>query len=145
MIGSVGVIIAIVVRFTDWTWSTLAAGVGIGLFILPRTWRLEAKVLCILVQAVFPTSTSRLSCEDLIAIPASSTSTTPNVWMSASDMEVATAHLRPRWCRPPPPCSTPRDVLAERYRIDRCHAQGGARGPRGAPELAWWFDRRCEP
>jgi cobalt-zinc-cadmium efflux system protein len=36
---------------TGWQWVDPAVGVGIGLFILPRTWRLGARAVRILVQA----------------------------------------------------------------------------------------------
>ncbi len=41
MLGSVGVIAAaLVVMATGWRWVDPLVGAGIGLFIVPRTWRL---------------------------------------------------------------------------------------------------------
>src|SRR4029453_12797102 len=43
LLGSVAVIIAaIVIAATGWTWVDPVVGVAIGVFILPRTWRLGA-------------------------------------------------------------------------------------------------------
>lgn len=54
-IGSVGVIVAaILLQLTGWAWIDPVVGVGIGLFILPRTWRLGAKAVRILIQAAPP-------------------------------------------------------------------------------------------
>ena len=39
MLGSIGVIVAaLVIRFTGWAWVDTLVAVGIGLWVLPRTW-----------------------------------------------------------------------------------------------------------
>src|SRR5690606_10580425 len=49
-VGSVGVIVGTVaMRATGWLWIDPAIGVAIGLWILPRTWRLGAQAVRILV------------------------------------------------------------------------------------------------
>jgi cobalt-zinc-cadmium efflux system protein len=54
-VGSVGVIIAaIVIQVTDWGWVDPAVGIAIGLWILPRTWRLSSRAVRILVQPAPP-------------------------------------------------------------------------------------------
>ena len=41
MLGSIGVIAgALIIRFTGWTWVDSAIAVAIGLWVVPRTWRL---------------------------------------------------------------------------------------------------------
>ena len=51
-VGSVGVIVGtVVMRATGWYWIDPVIGVAIGLWILPRTWRLGAQAVRILVQA----------------------------------------------------------------------------------------------
>ena len=51
MLGSVGVIAAaLVVMATGWRWVDPLVGAGIGLFIVPRTWRLLSEALHILLE-----------------------------------------------------------------------------------------------
>lgn len=53
LLGSVGVIVAaIVIRFTGWGWVDSAVAVGIGLWVLPRTWVLLSESLNILLEGV---------------------------------------------------------------------------------------------
>ena len=59
LLGSVGVIVgAILIEVTGEAWIDPVVGVGIGLFILPRTWNLGAQAIRILVQAAPPAPTS---------------------------------------------------------------------------------------
>ena len=51
MLGSIGVIVAaIVIRFTGWGWVDSVVAVGIGLWVLPRTWVLLKESLNILLE-----------------------------------------------------------------------------------------------
>ncbi len=51
MLGSIGVLIAgIVIRYTAWTWVDTLVAVGIGLWVLPRTWVLLKASLNILLE-----------------------------------------------------------------------------------------------
>jgi cobalt-zinc-cadmium efflux system protein len=94
LLGSVAVIIAaIVIAATGWTWVDPVVGVAIGLFILPRTWRLGAQALRILVQAAPPGL-------DLAALEAELRTVMGvvdvhdlHVWTLTSDMDVASVHL----------------------------------------------------
>lgn len=53
MLGSVGVIVgAIVIRFTGWGWVDSVTAVAIGLWVLPRTWRLLRESLNVLLEGV---------------------------------------------------------------------------------------------
>jgi len=53
MLGSLGVIAgALVIRFTGWTWVDPLIAVGIGLWVLPRTWILLKESLNILLEGV---------------------------------------------------------------------------------------------
>jgi cobalt-zinc-cadmium efflux system protein len=94
LLGSVAVIIAaIVIAATGWSWVDPVVGVAIGLFILPRTWRLGAQALRILVQAAPPGL-------DLAALEAELRTVMGvvdvhdlHVWTLTSDMDVASVHL----------------------------------------------------
>ena len=53
MLGSAGVIVgAIVIKMTGWTWVDSLVAVGIGLWVLPRTWQLLRVSLNILLEGV---------------------------------------------------------------------------------------------
>ena len=69
-LGSIGVIVAaVVMAVTGWRGSTRSIGAAIGLFILPRAWRLGGEALRILVQAA-PAGTDLGAIDaDLRAIP----------------------------------------------------------------------------
>ncbi|GAB3153048.1 cation diffusion facilitator family transporter [Micromonospora sonneratiae] len=94
LLGSVGVIIAaVVIALTGWWWVDPLVAVGIGLFILPRTWRLGRAAVRILVQAApehlqVPQVQARLS-----AVPGVTDVHDLHVWTLTSGMEVASAHL----------------------------------------------------
>lgn len=53
MIGSIGVIAgALAIRFTGWTWVDPVVAIGIGLWVLPRTWVLLRDTTNILLEGV---------------------------------------------------------------------------------------------
>lgn len=53
LLGSIGVIVAaLVVRFTGWAWVDSLVAVGIGLWVLPRTWVLLRESVNILLEGV---------------------------------------------------------------------------------------------
>ena len=53
MLGSIGVIAgALVIRFTGWAWVDSVIAVAIGLWVLPRTWRLLRESLNVLLEGV---------------------------------------------------------------------------------------------
>jgi cobalt-zinc-cadmium efflux system protein len=97
LLGSLGVIVAaVVVGTTGWWWADPLVAVGIGVFILPRTWRLGRAAVRILVQAApahldVPAVRARLS-----AVPGVSDVHDLHVWTLTDGMEVASAHLRVR-------------------------------------------------
>lgn len=94
MLGSVGVIVAALVMWvTNWGWVDPVIGAGIGLFILPRAWRLGRDALRVLVQAApegvdLPAITAALSSIDGVADVHDL-----HVWTLTSEMDVLTAHL----------------------------------------------------
>src|SRR5690606_181006 len=94
LVGSIGVIVgALVIALTEWTWVDPVLGVAIGLFILPRTWRLGGKALRILIQAAPPGLDLATVAGDLEAIEGVVDVHDLHVWTLTSDMEVATAHV----------------------------------------------------
>lgn len=94
LLGSVGVIVAaVLIALTDWYWVDPVVAVAVGLFILPRTWKLGRAAVRILVQAApehleIPAVQARLA-----AVPGVSDVHDLHVWTLTSGMEVASAHL----------------------------------------------------
>jgi cobalt-zinc-cadmium efflux system protein len=93
-LGSIGVIVAAAVMWaTGWGWVDPVIGAGIGLFILPRAWKLGRDAVRILVQAApagvdLPAITAALSgIEGVVDVH------DLHVWTLTSDMEVLTAHV----------------------------------------------------
>ncbi|HEX5542911.1 MAG TPA: cation diffusion facilitator family transporter [Micromonospora sp.] len=94
LLGSVGVIIAAgVIALTDWWWADPLVAVAIGLFILPRTWRLARAAIRILVQAAPAHLDVAAVRARLSAVPGVSDVHDLHVWTLTSGMEVASAHL----------------------------------------------------
>ncbi|MFB9236049.1 cation diffusion facilitator family transporter [Plantactinospora siamensis] len=125
LLGSLGVIMAAgLIALTGWWWTDPLVAVGIGLFILPRTWRLGRAAVRILVQAApehleVPAVRARLC-----AVPGVADVHDLHVWTLTSGMEVASAHLTVR------PGAELGDVLAaarsalhEEFRIDHATLQ----------------------
>jgi cobalt-zinc-cadmium efflux system protein len=94
LLGSVGVIVAaVVIATTGWWYADPLVAVAVGLFILPRTWRLARAAVRILVQAA-PAHLDVTEVEAaLAAVPGVCDVHDLHVWTLASGMEVASAHL----------------------------------------------------
>lgn len=53
MLGSIGVIVAaIVIRYTGWVWMDSLVAAAIGLWVLPRTWKLLRESMNVLLEGV---------------------------------------------------------------------------------------------
>jgi cobalt-zinc-cadmium efflux system protein len=93
-VGSVGVIVgAVLMQVTGWSWIDPVVGVAIGIFILPRTWRLAGRAVRILVQAAPPGIDLDALSAALVALDGVVDVHDLHVWTLTSDMEVASAHL----------------------------------------------------
>lgn len=94
LLGSLGVIAAaLVIAGTGWWWADPLVAVAIGLFILPRTWRLGRAALRILVQAA-PEHLKVTAVHDrLVAVSGVSDVHDLHIWTLTSGMEVVSAHL----------------------------------------------------
>ena len=93
-LGSVGVIVAaVVIQVTGFVRIDAIFGVAIGLFVLPRTWRLGRKALRILTQAA-PEHIDVDEVRDALLRMDGVTGTHDlHVWTLTSGMEVASAHV----------------------------------------------------
>ena len=94
LLGSLGVIgAALLIAVTDWWWADPLVAVAIGVFILPRTWRLGRAAVRILVQAA-PEHLQVTAVHDrLAAVPGVAEVHDLHVWTLTSGMDVASAHL----------------------------------------------------
>jgi cobalt-zinc-cadmium efflux system protein len=93
-VGSVGVIVAAILLETfEWTWVDPAVAALIGLWILPRTWRLGRKAVRVLLQAAPEHIDMDALCADLSSIDGVVDVHDLHVWTLTSEMDAASAHL----------------------------------------------------
>lgn len=94
MIGSIGVIVgAIIIKFTGWTFVDPIIGVAIGLFILPRTWRLMRQALRILIEAAPKGMDIDQLKSEILALPGVSDLHDLHVWSITSGIDSASGHI----------------------------------------------------
>lgn len=97
LLGSLGVIVAgLVMYFTGWWYADPLFSVGIGLFILPRTWRLLSEAVGILLEG----TPSHLNLAEVRAameeIPGVESVHDLHVWSITSGYVALSAHVRAR-------------------------------------------------
>jgi cobalt-zinc-cadmium efflux system protein len=139
LVGSVGVIVAaVVIAVTDWAWVDPLVGVAIGLFILPRTWRLAAQALRILVQAA-PAGFDLAGLEsELRGVVGVVDVHDLHVWTLTSEMDVASAHLMVgAGTDAHAVLDRARDIMRDGHGIDHATLQVEPDTHRGCDELAW--------
>ncbi|HET6954331.1 MAG TPA: cation diffusion facilitator family transporter [Acidimicrobiales bacterium] len=139
LVGSVGVIVAAaVIAATGWTWVDPAVGVAIGVFILPRTWRLGAQALRILVQAAPPGLDLAGLEAELGALDGVVDVHDLHVWTLTSEMEVASVHLMV--CEGTDTHAVldrARVVLRDNHGIDHATLQVEPESHEGCDEIMW--------
>ncbi|MEJ7704179.1 MAG: cation diffusion facilitator family transporter [Geodermatophilaceae bacterium] len=124
-LGSVGVLLsgAVTLAF-GWRYADPVVAVAIGLFVLPRTAKLAAQAVRILVQQAPRGLDVRAIERDLVALPAVTEVHDLHVWTLTSGMEVLTSHV---CVEQPGEMSAALDraqrMLAERYGIDHATLQ----------------------
>jgi cobalt-zinc-cadmium efflux system protein len=138
-VGSIGVIAgAAVLQVTGWTWVDAVVGVAIGLWILPRTWRLGGQAVRILVQAAPPGVDLDALHAELGALGGVVDVHDLHVWTLTSDMEVASAHLMVRrGADTHGVLDEARHLLADRYGITHATLQVEPDDHEGCAEIAW--------
>ncbi|WP_421118049.1 cation diffusion facilitator family transporter [Aquihabitans daechungensis] len=138
-LGSVGVIIgAIVISITGWTWVDPVIGVAIGVWILPRTWKLGSQALRILVQAAPPDLDIEAITADLGAVPGVVDVHDLHAWTLTSDMEVVSAHLMITTDTDPHGVlDQARAVLRDTYGVDHATLQVEPDDHQGCSEITW--------
>lgn len=94
MLGSVGVIVgAIVIATTGFRQVDTFVGVAIGLFILPRTWKLMRQALRILMEVAPPGVDVDAATRELAGVPGVKEVHDLHIWTLTSGMEAATVHI----------------------------------------------------
>lgn len=138
-VGSLGVIVgAVVLQLTGWTWIDAVVGVAIGLWILPRTWRLGGQAVRILVQAAPPGVDLDALQAELARVGGVVDVHDLHVWTLTSDMEVASAHLMvARGADTHGVLDEARQLLADRYGITHATLQVEPDDHEGCAEVAW--------
>ncbi|MCB1029941.1 MAG: cation transporter, partial [Acidimicrobiales bacterium] len=138
-IGSVGVIIgAIMISITGWAWIDPIVGVAIGAWILPRTYRLGAQALRILVQAAPPGLDLGAVSASLEQLPGVIDVHDLHVWTLTSDMEVASAHVMVNDnVDHHGVLDAARDVLQREYGISHATLQVEPASHHGCDDVSW--------
>ena len=94
MLGSVGVIVAgLILITTGWSYADPIIGAGIGLFILPRAWRLGKEALRILLEVAPPDVDVPALGNRLAALPGVASLHDLHVWTLTSGVRAASGHL----------------------------------------------------
>lgn len=94
MIGSVGVIVgAIVIWFTGWNWVDTIVAVGVGLWVLPRTWTLLSDSLNILLEGTPEGIDVDEVTQAMCGVPGVESVHDLHVWALTSGKNSLTAHV----------------------------------------------------
>ncbi len=138
LIGSIGVIIAAVaIWITGWTVIDPIVAAAIGLFILPRAWRLARKALHILLQAAPEDLDLDQIASELRKIPDVVDVHDLHIWTLTSDMEVGTVHLMiGEDARPHPVLDQARSILQD-HGVAHATLQVEPESHKGCAEIAW--------
>ena len=139
LIGSIGVIAAaLVLRYTGWVYADPLFGAAIGLFILPRAWRLGRRALRVLVQAAPEGLDLDGLRRRLASIPGVTEIHDLHVWTLTSEMDVATVHLVAGDSTDPHPIlDEARALLKDDYDISHATLQVEPDTHHGCAEVTW--------
>lgn len=138
-VGSIGVILAaIAIEVFGWTWVDAVFAMAIGLWILPRAWRLGARSVRILLQSA-PSHVDLAGLgADLGAITGVVAVHDLHVWTLTSDMEAASVHLVVRDAADHHAIlDRARDLLVARHGIDHSTIQIEPADHRGCDDVGW--------
>lgn len=95
MLGSMGVIGgAVLIMFTGWQWVDPVVAIGIGLWVLPRTWALLKDTTRILLEGVPPHLTLSEIRASIAAVPGVASVHDLHVWSLTSDDSSLSVHVK---------------------------------------------------
>ena len=138
-VGSIGVIVAaITLQVFGWAWVDSVVAAAIGLWILPRTWRLGRQAVLILLQSAPERVDLQQLHGELAALPGVVDVHDLHVWTLTSDMDAASAHLvTADGVDPHGVLDGARSVLAARYGIAHGTFQVEPVSHTGCTEVDW--------
>jgi cobalt-zinc-cadmium efflux system protein len=139
LIGSLAVVAgAAIIWATGWSWVDALLGAAIGLWIVPRAWRLGGQAVRILTQSASPHHDPVKIGADLATIPRVDDVHDVHVWTLTSGMDVATAHLRVDSINATHQVlDDARHMLASRYGISHATLQVEPADHVGCDEVTW--------
>ena len=125
MLGSLGVIVAaLIIMYTGWTIADPIIGAGIGLFIVPRTWKLLKQAVHILMEGVPAEIDLSMVEEALLKIPGVTAVHDLHVWTITSGTDSLTGHVVVTDMRDARSIlKKAKAVLEERFKIDHVTIQ----------------------
>jgi cobalt-zinc-cadmium efflux system protein len=139
LVGSIGVIVAaLLIAITGEDWIDPLFAIALGVWIVPRTLRLGAAALRVLLQAAPAHIDLSTLHADLAALPGVVGVHDLHVWTLTSQMEVATAHLQVQ-----PGTDThavldaAREVLAREHHLEHATLQVEPTDHTGCEEVGW--------
>jgi cobalt-zinc-cadmium efflux system protein len=138
-LASIGVIVAaVVIAITGWTTIDTLVAVAIGVWIVPRAWKLASGSIRILLQAA-PAGLDVAGLRaDLSTVPGVVDVHDLHVWTLTSEMEVASAHLMiAAGTDAHGVLDRARDLLREEYAIAHATLQVEPDDHRGCAEVNW--------
>ncbi len=138
LIGSVGVIVAaLIIQTTGWTQADPVFGAAIGVFILPRAWRLARKAVRVLVQAA-PEHLDLVALDvELSELPGVVDVHDLHVWTLTSEMDVATVHLMISDGTDPHPILDQARTILKNRQVAHATLQVEPDTHRGCAEVSW--------
>jgi cobalt-zinc-cadmium efflux system protein len=138
-IGSAGVIVAaLLVQLFGWTWADPLIGAALGVWIVPRAWRLLRQTVRILLQSAPGDVDLTRMRGDLAAIGGVVDVHDLHVWTLTSDMEAVSAHLMTEVeADAHAVLDQARDLVADRYGIHHGTFQVEPETHGGCREVAW--------
>jgi cobalt-zinc-cadmium efflux system protein len=138
-VASLGVIAAgAVVALTGWSRVDALVAIAIGIWIVPRAWRLAGRSLRILLQAAPVGFDIGGLHSELAAVPGVVDVHDLHVWTLTSEMDVASAHLMvAAGTDPHGVLDQARDVLRARYEIAHATLQVEPDDHTGCAEVSW--------
>jgi cobalt-zinc-cadmium efflux system protein len=138
-LGSLGVVIgAIVMWTTGWHWVDPVVGAGIGLFVVPRAWRLGRTAVRVLIQEAPEGVDLEGIAADLSRIDGVADVHDLHLWTLTSEMDVLTAHLMTRdGTDAHAVLDQARELLAVRHGIAHATLQVEPDSHRGCDDIAW--------
>jgi cobalt-zinc-cadmium efflux system protein len=138
-LSSVALVIgAAVWGVTGWHWVDPLLGAAIGVFILPRAFRLGREALRVLVQAAPAGVNVAAVRDDLAAISEVVDVHDLHVWTLTSEMEVASAHVMVRvGADSHRVLDEARSLLRDRHGLDHATLQVEPEDHRGCDEVSW--------